>query len=135
MDAGANFQSVPYIIDGEKARQMTLLLLTTFTEFPSVWESAFDVTTTFDCNVNRTKGDPSTQMYLINHFLDQIVLGQPAPDVSHASTTNSATGDSSLGAQVSMCEAQYGTSPNFLLVDVSGALLLVTRLLMGAPVL
>ena len=39
-------------------------------EFTNIWETAYDVTdTTFDCEVNRTKGDTSTQMYLINHFL------------------------------------------------------------------
>jgi hypothetical protein len=63
LDSGADFDSVPYLIN----------------EFTNIWETAFDVTdTTFDCNVNRTKGDTATQMYLINHFLDKLVLGQPA---------------------------------------------------------
>jgi hypothetical protein len=61
MDTGANFNSVPYIID----------------EFTNMWETAFDVTdTTFDCNVNRSKGDTSTELFLINHFLDKIVWGR-----------------------------------------------------------
>ncbi|KAI0068181.1 PLC-like phosphodiesterase [Artomyces pyxidatus] len=102
MDAGADLTSVPYIID----------------EFTNVWETAFDVTdTTFDCNVNRTKGDPTTQLYLINHFLDKIVLGQPAPDVEDASTTNGVSGVGSLGQQVQTCAAANGRNPNFMLVD------------------
>jgi hypothetical protein len=102
MDAGADFTSVPYIID----------------EFTNVWETAFDLTdTTFDCNVNRTNGDPSTQMYLINHFLDKIVLGQPAPDPEAANATNAVSGTGSLGLQVQTCAAANGRNPNFMLVD------------------
>jgi len=102
MDAGADFTSVPYIID----------------EFTNVWETAFDVTdTSFDCNVNRTKGDPSTQMYLINHFLDQVLLGQPAPDPEAANVTNGVSGTGSLGLQVQTCAAANGRNPNFMLVD------------------
>ncbi|KAI9444817.1 PLC-like phosphodiesterase [Lactarius indigo] len=102
MDTGADFTSVPYIID----------------EFTNVWETAFDVTdTTFDCNVNRTKGDPSTQLYLINHFLDKIVLGQPAPNPEAANVTNSVSGTGSLGLQVQTCAAANGRNPNFMLVD------------------
>ncbi|KAI0782491.1 PLC-like phosphodiesterase [Irpex lacteus] len=99
----ADFTQVPYLID----------------EFTNVWETAFDVTdTTFDCNVNRTKGDPTQQLYLINHFLDKAsVFGLPAPDVGNAATTNAASGTGSLGLQVETCEAQYGRAPNFLLVD------------------
>lgn len=104
MDAEADFTSVPYIIN----------------EFTNVWETEFDVTdTTFDCNVNRTKGDPSTEMYLINHFLDQLVFGQPAPDVSQANVTNGVSGVGSLGQQVATCQASQGRNPNFMLVDVS----------------
>ena len=90
-------------------------------EFTNVWETAYDVTdTTFDCNVNRTNGDTSTQMYLINHFLDKLVAGVPAPDPDHADTTNAVSGVGSLGVQVETCSAQYGRNPNFMLVDVSG---------------
>ncbi|OSD03202.1 PLC-like phosphodiesterase [Trametes coccinea BRFM310] len=102
MDAKADFNSVPYIID----------------EFTNIWETAYDVTdTTFDCNVNRTNGDTSTQMYLINHFLDKLVAGFPAPDPDHANTTNAVSGVGSLGQQVQTCAAQYGKNPNFMLVD------------------
>ncbi|KAI6136450.1 PLC-like phosphodiesterase [Pisolithus sp. B1] len=101
MDANANFTSVPYIIS----------------EFTNVWETPYDVTTTFDCSVNRTDGDPSTQMYLINHFLDEMLLGEPVPDPGQANETNAVSGPNSLGAQVELCVGEYGRSPNFMLVD------------------
>lgn len=75
--------------------------------------------TSFNCNVNRTTGDPSTEMYLINHFLDKEVLGLPAPDPQDANTTNAASGVGSLGQQVSTCASQNGRYPNFMLLDVS----------------
>jgi hypothetical protein len=88
-------------------------------EFTNVWETAFDVTdTTFDCNVNRSTGDSSTELYLINHFLDQTILGQPAPDPEQANVTNGVSGTGSLGLQVQTCGAQNGRNPNFMLVDV-----------------
>lgn len=62
-------------------------------------------------------------MYLINHFLDQVIFGLPAPDVSQANVTNGVSGVGSLGQQVSTCEAAGastgGRPPNFMLVDVS----------------
>jgi len=102
MDFHADFTTVPYIID----------------EFSNVWETAFDVTdTTFNCNVNRSSGDTSSSMYLINHFLDKTVFGNPAPDIDHANTTNAVSGTGSLGAQVSTCVTANGRNPNFMLVD------------------
>jgi hypothetical protein len=103
LDNQADPAAVPYLID----------------EFTNVWETAFDVTdiSLFDCSVNRTKGDTSTQLFLINHFLDKIVFGQPAPDVSKANTTNAATGDGSLGTHVQTCVSSVGRAPTFLLVD------------------
>jgi hypothetical protein len=104
MDYDADFDSVPYIIN----------------HFLNVWETAYDVTdTTFDCNVNRTKGDTSTQMYLINHFLDKYVLGQVVPYKEQANVTNGVSGVGSLGQQVQTCVADHGRNPNFMLVDVS----------------
>lgn len=90
------------------------------TEFTNVWETPFDVIDpAFDCSVNRTKGDSSTQMYLINHFLDTIGFGgNPVPDVAAANVTNGVSGTSSLGAQVDTCVAANGRAPNFMLVDV-----------------
>ncbi|TFK77308.1 PLC-like phosphodiesterase [Pluteus cervinus] len=101
LDNGAD-PSIPYLID----------------EFTNIWETAFDVTDpSFDCNVNRTKGDTSTQMYLINHFLDTFLFGQLVPDVALANVTNAASGPGSLGAQVQTCTTQNTRPPNFLLVD------------------
>jgi len=103
LDNAADLTSVPYLLD----------------EFTNIWETAYDVTdTTFDCNVNRTHlTDTSTEMYLINHFLDKLLIGQLVPDVDAANQTNAATGVGSLGAQVSTCVATYGRPPNFILVD------------------
>ncbi|VDB86616.1 unnamed protein product [Peniophora sp. CBMAI 1063] len=106
MDFKADFTSVPYIID----------------EFSNIWETAYDVTdTTFDCAVNRSSGDTSTSMYLINHFLDKTttLLGTTifTPDTSALNTTNGVSGTGALGTQVSTCAAEYGRNPNFMLVD------------------
>ncbi|KAL1676159.1 PLC-like phosphodiesterase [Schizophyllum commune] len=102
LDNQADTSSVSYLVD----------------EFTNIWETAYDVTdTTFDCEVNRTKGDTSTQMYLINHFLDKVLLGNPVPDKDNADTTNAASGTGSLGTQVETCTSQYGRAPNFMLVD------------------
>jgi hypothetical protein len=98
---GADTTVVPYLID----------------EFTNIWESPFDVTTSFDCSINRTKGDPSTEMYLINHFLDTVVLGQPSPNIDALDQTNAVSGTNSLGTQVNLCLAAQGRPPNFLLVD------------------
>lgn len=102
LDNQADTTSVSYLID----------------EFSNIWETAYDVTdTTFDCEVNRTNGDSSTQMYLINHFLDKILLGSPVPNVDKANETNAESGEGSLGVQVDTCTSQYGRAPNFMLVD------------------
>ncbi|KAJ6621097.1 PLC-like phosphodiesterase [Mycena sp. CBHHK59/15] len=103
LDNAADLTSVPYLID----------------EFTNVWETPFDVTdTTFDCSINRTKSsNTDTQMYLINHFLDKIVLGNAAPDIDAANTTNAVSGVGSLGTQVGTCVGDYGRAPNFMLVD------------------
>jgi hypothetical protein len=105
-------------------------VITELAEFTNNWETAFDVTdTTFDCNVNRTKGDTSTQTYLINHFLDVLIFGQPAPDVNHANVTNGGDGVGALGTQVGLCAAVHGRNPNYLLVDVSFLLITAIYLL------
>jgi hypothetical protein len=96
-------------------------LLRNITEFTNIWESEFDVVDpSFNCAVNRTHAtDPTTQMYLINHFLDTIVLGAPVPFVAQLNVTNAASGAGSLGAQVDTCISAHGLPPNFMLVDVS----------------
>jgi len=106
LDNQADFAQVPYIID----------------EFSNVWETPFDVIeASFPCTVNRTSGDTSQQMYLINHYLDHIVsiggINSPAPDKSQLNVTNGISGPGSLGAEVQTCQAANGRPPNFLLVD------------------
>lgn len=127
LDTGADFTSVPYIIDGAfrfgiSHIRGTDLLRCLPLEFTNVWETAFDVTdTTFDCNVNRSKGDTSTELYLINHFLDEVVnvvATSIAPNKGALNVTNAASGVGSLGLQAEQCAAQNGRYPNFMLVDV-----------------
>jgi len=102
LDNAADFTAAPYLLD----------------EFTNIWETAFNVVDpTFDCNVNRTKGDTGTQMYIINHFLDKMFLGAPIPYPDKANVTNSATGFGSIGAQVDTCLAAHGRPPNFILLD------------------
>ncbi|KAJ6504392.1 PLC-like phosphodiesterase [Mycena vulgaris] len=102
LDNAADLTSVPYLID----------------EFTNVWETPFDVTDpSFDCSINRTKGDNTTQMYLINHFLDTLFLGSPTPDVAAANVTNGVSGVGALGTQVETCVTAYGRPPNYMLVD------------------
>ncbi|KAF9269993.1 PLC-like phosphodiesterase [Marasmius fiardii PR-910] len=103
LDNGADPTSVPYLLD----------------EFTNVWETEFDVTdiARFDCSVNRTKGDVTTQMFLINHFRDQLIANLPAPFPQKANETNAVSGDGSLGAHVATCQNNLGRPPNFLLVD------------------
>ncbi|EEB95538.1 hypothetical protein MPER_05475, partial [Moniliophthora perniciosa FA553] len=102
LDNGAD-ASVPYLID----------------EFTNIWETQFSVTdiSRFDCSVNRTKGDASTQMFMINHSLNKLLFNQPAPDPDSANVTNAASGAGSLGAHVDTCRSSVGRAPNFLLVD------------------
>jgi hypothetical protein len=113
MDNGANDTSVPYLIP----------------EFSNVWETAFDVTDpTSSCAVNRSQGDTSQQMYLINHFLDasQPIVGGAsslAPAKDQLNVTNAVAGPGSLGQQAQDCVAQNSRAPNFMLVDVSDLLI------------
>lgn len=49
LDNSADPATIPYLLD----------------EFTQIWETPFDVTTNdWPCTVNRTRGDPTTQMYL-----------------------------------------------------------------------
>lgn len=103
LSTSADMAAVPYLID----------------EFSNVWETAFNLLdpNLFDCTVNRTRGDASTQLYLINHFLDKEFLGNAVPDIDKLPQTNAATGFGSLGAHVETCVSSHGRPPNFLLVD------------------
>ena len=57
-------------------------------------------------------------MFLINHYLDILLLGTPIPDIGNANLTNAANGPGSLGEEVVVCAGLYNRYPNFLLVDV-----------------
>ena len=89
-------------------------------EFSNVWETPFNSVdkTAFQCQKDRGTGDVSTSMFLINHYLDTTVLGNPVPDVASANVTNAVSGAGSLGEEVAVCAGLYNRYPNFLLVDV-----------------
>ena len=123
MDHHADFTAVPYIIDGGFYCLHLLLSdsspMDVTLEFTNVWETAYDVTdTAFNCSVDRSTGDTTTELYLINHFLDEIIANQDAPDRTDASVTNGVSGTGSLGLQVQTCATANGRNPNFMLVDV-----------------
>jgi len=107
LDNSADTVTIPYLLD----------------EFTNVWETPFDVLTNdWPCTVNRTRGDSTTQMYLINHFLFSLhdiagAASSIAPDKASLPTTNAATGYGSLGQEVLNCRAAYQRPPTFLLVD------------------
>ncbi|EIW71612.1 hypothetical protein TREMEDRAFT_16423, partial [Tremella mesenterica DSM 1558] len=106
MDQEADFTSVPWIID----------------EFSNIFEDAFDVTEqSFACAVNRTAGSPSSQMMLINHFLDSVYNFGGAsffvPNRALVNETNSATGVGSIGSHVDNCLQVWGRNPNHILLD------------------
>jgi len=106
IDNGADASVAPYLID----------------EFTNMWETAFDVTRNdWPCDVNRTRGDPTTKLYLINHFLDETtnVVGAStiAPAKDQLNLTNAAVGPGSLGQEIDNCMQAHGVPPNFILVD------------------
>lgn len=135
LDNSANTAVVPYLIDGTHVPQKPVISISNnaFAEFTNIWESPFDVTTTFDCSVNRSKGDSSTEMYLINHFLDKVFAGQTTPDTAALAQTNGVSGTNSLGAQVDICLATQGRPPNFLLVDVCHRAIFLNHLTCNYP--
>lgn len=59
-------------------------------------------------------------MYLVNHVLDKEILstGVLVPDDEADFTTNAATGNGSIGAQVDLCKSIYGRVPTVVLVDM-----------------
>jgi len=108
MDNTASFASTPYIID----------------EFTNLWESYFDVedATGFNCTIQRSSGDTTGQMYLINHYLLEISqsfgLTTPVPNKAQLTVTNAVSGAGSLGEEATVtCPPLHGRSPTFLLVD------------------
>ena len=107
IDAGAATSTVPYILP----------------EFSYYFETPYDVTDASfgpaTCNLDRPAGSsPDGKMYIVNHFLDQDILGVDIPYDSKDSATNAASGTGSIGAQVSECQGVYGRKPNVVLVDM-----------------
>lgn len=113
LDTGADFASVPWLLD----------------EFSNVWETRYDITTTtgFDCALDRPYASqnqssiPQAQkLSLINHFLDYTLgtTGIEIPNATFAGVTNSISCESgSLALQVESCLSTIGRPPNFFLVD------------------
>lgn len=106
MDYNADYTSVSWIID----------------EFSNMWEDAYDVTSqSYDCQVNRTSGSPSTTLYMTNHYLDTYgnILGINAwlPDKDELNVTNAETGYGSVGQGADNCIALWNRAPNTILLD------------------
>ncbi|WWC92911.1 uncharacterized protein L201_007873 [Kwoniella dendrophila CBS 6074] len=109
LDYQADFTTEPKLID----------------EFSNMWEDAFNVVdNSFGCNVNRTSGQASSQMYLINHYLDtSYSLGSTQfwiPNKDQVTTTNngdSSTEQGTIGYHVNNCLQLWGRNPNHILLD------------------
>lgn len=104
VDYGADTRKVNYILD----------------EFAYYFETPYDVTdpSFSNCSIDRPAGASATgRMYIVNHFLDVDIFGIKVPDRDDAAKTNAATGEGSIGAQASECEALYHRTPNVVLAD------------------
>ncbi|KAL6716812.1 hypothetical protein ACLMJK_004724 [Lecanora helva] len=97
-------------------------------EFTFVFENPYNVTeaTGFSCDADRPptlKGQTATavssgRLPLVNHFLDQQILGSiDTPNTSYIETTNGMSGVGNLQQAASNCAGAYGRAPAFLLVD------------------
>jgi len=102
LDYDADTSVVPYILP----------------EFDYFFETAYDVTSFATCALDRPPGSNGAGlMMIVNHFLDIDIFGIDIPDVAADSTTNAATGSTSIGAQSDLCFSTWGRSPNLILVD------------------
>ena len=87
-------------------------------EFDYFFETAYDVTSFSSCGLDRPPGSNGDGlMMIVNHFLDIDIFGIDIPDVAADSTTNAATGSTSIGAQSDLCISTWGRSPNLILLD------------------
>lgn len=100
-------------------------------EFKYVFETSFEVTelSGFNCTVDRPSklaGDgasaiSSNYLSLVNHFKYQ-TLGTDfyIPDITNIEVVNSASTseDGNLGLHLDECSSDWGTAPNFVLVDL-----------------
>lgn len=106
-DYGADESKVDYILN----------------EFNYYFETPYDTTDASfnECTIDRPSGASADgRMYIVNHFLDEDILGIDIPNRDAASTTNAAEGDGSIGAQSDLCESLYGRAPNVVLLDWVG---------------
>lgn len=106
-DYGADESKVNYILN----------------EFNYYFETPYDTTDASfnECTIDRPSGASADgRMYIVNHFLDEDILGIDIPDRDAAATTNAADGDGSIGAQADLCESLYGRAPNVVLLDWVG---------------
>lgn len=101
-------------------------------EFNYVFETAFEVPTLtgFNCTVNRpskikdaSSGLSSGYMSLVNHFKYQSLATNTdlfVPDTENIDTVNSdgTSQDGELGKHLQECRQEWGTAPNFVLVDM-----------------
>lgn len=100
-------------------------------EFKYVFETSFEVPELqgFNCTVDRPsklEGDgasaiSSNYLGLVNHFKYQSLGGDLfVPDISNIEVVNSAdtSEDGNLGLHLQECQQQWGTAPNFALVDL-----------------
>jgi hypothetical protein len=96
-------------------------------EFNYYWETPFDTTDPgfAECTLdrpNKLDADGRSSMFIVNHFLDENLLGSSilVPDKADAARTNAAEGYGSIGAQVALCVGTYGRNPNVVLIDEVG---------------
>lgn len=98
-------------------------------EFDYVFETAFEVTSLdgFNCTLDRpSRSGPASAalsnnyLSLVNHFKYQtVVVGTYLPDLSNIEIVNNASTatDGNLGKHLQLCKGQWGSIPNFVLVD------------------
>lgn len=103
MDYKTSPSSVPYILP----------------EFKNIWENAYDQKhIPFNCTPDRYDGNPSSLMFLDNHFLEKEtdILGHDLvqPDKDNIESTNSVD---TILSNTNRCAKKHGSYPNFLLVD------------------
>jgi hypothetical protein len=87
-------------------------------EFDYFWETPFGETDSSfpTCEVDRPeKGDPIQLMGIMNHMLNDEVLGIVIPNQVDAKTNS----EDSIQKQVDLCEGNWGRRPNVVLVSGS----------------
>ncbi|GKU01866.1 tat pathway signal sequence [Fusarium langsethiae] len=86
-------------------------------EFDYFWETPFgELDSSFPtCEVDRPEnGNPVELMGIMNHMLNDNVLGIIIPSQHRAKETNSA---GSIQSQVDLCKGEWSTRPNVVLLD------------------